>query len=70
MRLVLDTEKEAVAAKHGDSFVHIEDIRSQKDTNGDFNHLNDAGMPAIADRFRSAIEPLVTKRRICVTLRR
>ena len=54
-------EKEAVAAKHGDIFVHIEDIRSREDTHGEFNHPGDIGMQAIADRFWSVMEPLVTK---------
>ena len=61
VRPVLDAEKEAVAAKHGDIFVRLEDIRSREDTHGDFNHPNDAGMLAIADRFWSVIEPLLKK---------
>lgn len=61
IRPVLDAEKEAVAAKYGDTFVRLEDIRSRADTHGDFNHPNDVGMLAIADRFWSVIEPLVTK---------
>ena len=61
VRPVLDAEKEAVAARHGDIFVHMEDIRSREDTHGDFNHPGDIGMQAIADRFWSVMEPLVPK---------
>lgn len=51
IRPVLDEEKEAVAAKHGDIFVNIEDIRAMDETHGGFNHPSDYGMKLIAERF-------------------
>ena len=51
IRPVLDNEKKAVAEKHGDIFVDIEDIRNREDTHGKFNHPNDLGMELIAERF-------------------
>ena len=51
IRPKLDGEKEAVAKKHGDVFVHMEDIRDRKDTHGRYNHPGDLGMQLIAERF-------------------
>ncbi len=56
VRPVLDKEKEKVAAKYGDMFVSLEDIRARDDTHGRFNHPSDIGMSAIADRFFEKIK--------------
>jgi len=57
VRPKLDGEKEAVAKRHGDVFVDMEDIRVRADTHGRFNHPGDLGMQLIADRFWRHIEP-------------
>ena len=59
IRPKLDAEKEAVAKKHGDVFVNMEDVRSRKDTHGRYNHPGDLGMELIAERFWQHIEPRV-----------
>ena len=56
IRPKLDAEKEAVAKKHGDVFVNMEDVRSRKDTHGRYNHPGDLGMELIAERFWQHIE--------------
>ena len=56
IRPKLDAEKKAVAKKHGDVFVNMEDIRARKDTHGRFNHPGDLGMELIAERFWQHIE--------------
>ncbi len=56
IRPKLDAEKEAVAKKHGDVFVNMEDIRARKDAHGRFNHPGDLGMELIAERFWQHIE--------------
>ena len=55
IRPVLDEQKKAVAAKYGDVFLPMDDIRTRDDTHGRFNHPSDAGMLAIADRIWEAI---------------
>ena len=55
IRPVLDEEKKIVAAKYGDTYINIEDIRTREDTHGRFNHPSDLGMAEIADRFWNAI---------------
>lgn len=55
----LEEEKTAVAAKYGDPYIDIDDIRVREDTHGEFNHPSDLGMQLIADRFWTAIEPTV-----------
>ena len=55
----LETEKRAVAQKYGDVFIDTSDIYSREDTRGKFNHPNDVGMQAIADRFWEHLEPVV-----------
>lgn len=47
----LDAEKEAVAKKHGDVFVRMEDLWDNKEAHGKYNHPGDHGMALIADRF-------------------
>ena len=59
IRPKLDAEKEAVAKKHGDVFVNMEDVRSRKDTHGRYNHPGDLGMELIAERFWQHIEKRV-----------
>ena len=49
----LDAEKEAVAKKHGDVFVQMEDLQDMKEAHGRYNHPGDLGMQLIADRFWS-----------------
>lgn len=49
----LDAEKEAVAKRHGDVFVRMEDLWDMKEAHGRYNHPGDLGMQLIADRFWS-----------------
>ncbi len=56
IRPKLDEEKEAVAAKYGDAFVHIETVREREETHGLYNHPNDMGMQEIADAFWEIIK--------------
>ena len=49
----LDAEKEAVAKRHGDVFVRMEDLWDMKAAHGRYNHPGDFGMQLIADRFWS-----------------
>ena len=60
IRPVLDAEKKAVAARHGDVFVPMDDIRSRKDVRGRFNHPSDNGMRLIAERFWDYLEPAIS----------
>lgn len=57
----LDAEKEEVAGRRGDIFVHMEDIRSRDDAHGRYNHPGDLGMELIAGRFWDHIGPLLEK---------
>lgn len=59
IRPVLDAEKKAVAAKHGDVFVPMDDIRRRTDVRGRFNHPSDNGMRLIADRFWNCLAPIL-----------
>jgi hypothetical protein len=56
IRPKLDEEKQAIAEKHGDVFINIEDIRNRAETHGMYNHPNDLGMQEIADRFWEAMK--------------
>ena len=55
----LDAEKEAVAKKHGDVFVHMEDIQDSKEAHGRYNHPGDYGMELIANRFWEKMAPRI-----------
>ena len=57
VRPVLDAEKKAAAAKRGDTYVRMDDIRTRTDTHGRFNHPGDLGMRLIAERFHEAMYP-------------
>jgi len=57
IRPVLDAEKKAAAAKRGDTYVRMDDIRSRADAHGRFNHPGDLGMRLIAERFHEAMYP-------------
>lgn len=59
IRPKLDAEKEAVSKDCGDTFMDIDDIRSDAASRGRYNHPGDYGMQCIADRFWSFIEPTV-----------
>ena len=59
-RPVLDAEKAAVAAKYGDVYAPMDDIRSRDDVRGRFNHPSDNGMRLIAERFWDRLEPLIS----------
>ena len=52
-RTYLDPEGKAVAKKHGDVFVQMEDLQDMKEAHGRYNHPGDLGMQLIADRFWS-----------------
>lgn len=54
-RPVLDDEKRKMAAKYGDAFVEMADIRSRNDVRGRYNHPSDNGMRLIAERFWSVL---------------
>ncbi len=57
IRSILDKEKEAVAKKYGDTFIHIEDIRTNPATHDEiYNHPNDFGMEQLAERFWQEIK--------------
>lgn len=60
IRPKLDAEKQAVAEKHGDIFVNIEDIRSLDEAHGKFNHPGDYGMKLIAERFLESLKKILT----------
>ena len=57
IRPALDAEKKEVAAKHGDVFVPMDDIRRRDDVRGRFNHPSDNGMRLIANRFWEHLAP-------------
>lgn len=59
-RPVLDAEKRAVAERHGDVVVPMNDIRSRTDVRGRFNHPSDEGMRLIAERFWDRLEPVIS----------
>jgi len=50
-RYTVDDEKKAVAAKYRDCLIPIDEIRNNRASYGRFNHPNDAGMAAIADKI-------------------
>ena len=52
----LDSEKEQVAKKRGETFIDISEIRMCDESHGLFNHPGDLGMKMIADKFFSFIE--------------
>ena len=60
IRPVLDAEKKAAAAKRGDTYVRMADIRSRADSHGRFNHPGDLGMRLIAERFHEAMYPEIS----------
>ncbi|MGN0852740.1 MAG: SGNH/GDSL hydrolase family protein [Kiritimatiellia bacterium] len=53
----LDAEKVAVAKRHGDVFVRMEDLHDMKEAHGRYNHPGDRGMEMIAERFWRHLEP-------------
>lgn len=55
----LDAEKEAVAKKHGDVFVRMDDLWDDKEAHGRYNHPGDRGMALIADRFWEKMAPRI-----------
>ena len=59
-RPVLDAEKKALAAKYGDVYVPMADIRSRNDVKGRYDHLSDNGMRLIAERFWDRLEPVIS----------
>ena len=61
IRPVLDAEKRELAAKRGDVFVPMDDLRRRKDTHGRYNHPGDLGMRLIAERFWEYIRPTLGK---------
>ena len=61
IRPVLDAEKRELAAKRGDVFVPMDDLRRRKDTHGRYNHPGDLGMRLIAERFWEYIKPALAK---------
>lgn len=63
IREKLNAEKKAVAEKHGDVYMTIDEIIATPESRGMFNHPGDKGMQMIADRFWEYIEPEV--KRLC-----
>ena len=61
-RPVLDAEKKALAAKYGDVYVPMADIRSRNDVKGRYSHPSDNGMRLIAERFWDRLEPVISDR--------
>ena len=55
----LDAEKEAVAKKHGDIFIRMDDLWDNKEAHGRFNHPGDCGMELIANRFWEKMAPRI-----------
>ena len=55
----LDAEKEAVAKRHGDVFVRMEDLWDNKEAHGKYNHPGDYGMALIASRFWEKMAPRI-----------
>ena len=55
----LDAEKEAVAKRHGDVFVRMEDLWDNKEAHGKYNHPGDYGMELIASRFWEKMAPRI-----------
>lgn len=63
IRPVLDAEKKQVAEKYGEPFILLDDIIARDDVRGEFNHPNDTGMQALAERFFERMEPTI--RQLC-----
>ena len=61
-RPVLDAEKKAMAAKYGDVYAPMADIRARDDVRGRYNHPSDNGMRLIAERFWERLEPVLAGR--------
>ena len=51
-----------MAAKYGDVYVPMGDIRARDDVRGRYNHPSDNGMRLIAERFWERLEPVLADR--------
>ena len=55
LRPELNEQKKAAAEAFGDPYIPLDDLAMREDLHGDFNHPNDEGMEAIAERMWETI---------------